>query len=272
MPSTSTPTIKIDICTPTYNGHVTTEYTKSLLSLQKKLADKGIEFNIIFDQSSLLHFSRNLMASRCLSTPDVTHVLFIDSDIGFDASTVMKLIDANLEIIGAVYPWKLLPLRYPLGQVSETEALEEWISRHLGYAVRGSARKYTDEIYEFDGIGTGLLLISKSALRKMIRDGRVENFKVDSRPYWYSSDNYYGFFDYMTIDGHSVGEDYAFCERWRSTGGKIYGLVSEIIMHVGTNTVKGRYSEYNSVCDPSSESISGQDGELATGSPPDELP
>lgn len=247
MPHTPQKVTGLLICTPTHSGQVAKEYTKSLLELQRSLDAASISSEVLIEESSLLHSMRNMMASLLLSKPELSHILFIDADMGFLPDAVMRMIDANVDVIGAVYPYKKLPLQYQLDDAEPTESLGEWIGKHIKYAARGTPQKYTDDIYEFEAVGTGLMLISKHSLRTISRSDKMAEYKKGDGFQWYYPSCYYGFFDFDTIDGFAVGEDYAFCLRWSAEGGKIYGLVSERIRHVGTNVVAGRYADHKSL-------------------------
>jgi hypothetical protein len=153
----------------------------------------------------------------------------------------MKLIDADQEVIGCAYPHRKLPMLEQLGDVPEKESLQEWLSRHMGYSIRTAQKEVTNGIIEVSHIGCGLLLIAKKALNKLVNS--VTKYDFDGEVTWFSRGNYYGFFDYMQIGNLSVTEDYAFCQRWRDVGGKVYALVSEEITHVGDIAVQGRYAD-----------------------------
>lgn len=234
------------IATPTYNGSVWKEYTKSVIELTRELSSKNIEYEIIIEEGTILHVTRNLMASRALLSTN-THLLFIDSDISFDAKAVLAMIDAEKDVIGAIYPRRQLPLTEPIGTASASnDYLINWLPKHYSYVVRNPKEPKDGELIEVESLGAGLLLISKSTLKKLSESGKAIEYAFNGEASWYAGDHFYGFFDYLTIEQQIVTEDFSFCERWRSVDGKIYALVSAEISHFGSCVFRGSFTDTES--------------------------
>ena len=42
---------------------------------------------------------------------------------------------------------------------------------------------------------------------------------------------------------HYLGEDFAFCKRWKDIGGKCYAWVNDYLAHVGEHRYTGRFAD-----------------------------
>lgn len=239
--------MKILIASPTYDGNVRKEYMQSIMALTDYFRQAAIAWEMVMEPATLLHVMRSVMATKALTDKDITHILFVDTDMGFQVSAVKKLIEASKEIIGCAYPYRTIPLHEKIAKPDLT--FRQAIAQSVPYAVhfpRGAKTlNIVDGVVEVSGLGTGLMLISKATLQTMVERKCVEAF-ANGFPYnqWYRQAQYYGFFDYVKVDGAYIGEDYSFCHRWiHGCEGKIYAVVNEEIMHVGPTPIVGRYSD-----------------------------
>ena len=95
---------KLFIATPMYGGMNHGLYMKSCLDLQTTFMRYGIEikFSFLFNES-LITRARNYLVDEFLRS-DYTHMLFIDSDINFNAQDVIALLALDKDVIGGPYP------------------------------------------------------------------------------------------------------------------------------------------------------------------------
>ena len=94
----------IFVATPVHS-EVSIHYTQSLLELQKQAIKKKIKIVFQLYKSSLVTQGRNLCVSAFLRS-GFSHLLFIDSDIGFKAQSAFNLLDANKDVISVPYALK----------------------------------------------------------------------------------------------------------------------------------------------------------------------
>src|SRR5471032_544842 len=98
---------KVYVATPSYGGVVTTSYVHGLLDLYDT-ADRyefGLRINFnSFD--SLITRARNTMVAEYLADERFTHLMWIDGDIGFKGSDVVRLLLADRPLVAGVYPLK----------------------------------------------------------------------------------------------------------------------------------------------------------------------
>ena len=96
----------ITIATPMYGGVCHGAYLKSIIALINLLAKKGYNVNYSeLSNESLITRARNTLTEMFLRSAN-DYLLFIDSDEGFDADQVVKMIDENEMLIGAAVPMK----------------------------------------------------------------------------------------------------------------------------------------------------------------------
>jgi hypothetical protein len=114
---------KIFIATPAYEGKVTLNYHVSCLRALRDLPRHGIE--LMFNSQAgdgLIGRSRAVMVSEFLAT-DCTHLMFIDSDIGFEPEYINHLLEADQEIVCGLYRKRQQELTFPFQQVADVHRL-----------------------------------------------------------------------------------------------------------------------------------------------------
>lgn len=220
------------------------EFMRSVITLTDCLREKGINWELMIEPATVLHVMRSVMASRVLSEPAFTHLLFIDTDMGFSPSAVMRMLAADSEVIGCAYPYRTLPLHEPVSTsgVPLRQIMSE-MAPYTAYFARGTAKvDVNNGICEVEALGTGLMLVRRDVLEALVRTGAISRYR-NHFPYdqYLKQQHYHGFFDYVIEDGACLGEDISFCRRWRQTGGKILAICDQEIMHIGPLPVLGRY-------------------------------
>ena len=85
------PKYKLMVGTPVHS-ECSIHYTQALLKFQQACMQRNILVSFTLYKSSLVQQGRNLIVSEFLNEPaKYTHLLFIDSDIDFNASTIFKM-------------------------------------------------------------------------------------------------------------------------------------------------------------------------------------
>lgn len=95
------------IGTPSYGGVVTIEYLKSII----RLHEYNVQYTIALLSNPLLMQVRNDMFTSFVSDEmkDYSHLFFLDADIGIQPEDIVKLIEHDKPLIGAVFPKKVKP-------------------------------------------------------------------------------------------------------------------------------------------------------------------
>ena len=234
----------------TYGGTCNTEFAigamGTLLRIQQSSDIDMVVNTIVFE--SLISRGRNAAAAFALQD-DFSHLLFIDSDICFEANDVFKLIEADKDVAVGVYPKKYysrqkvesLVKRAPhvFNDKNEWRALSTDFSTELNAAALDKARK--GEIFTVDYAATGFMLIKTDVFRKIIDKCPDLKYHNDVDGYMSAGDNFYDFFTVGVNKSNKKyeSEDYGFCQLWRSLGGQIHVVPSINLTHTGRNHYPG---------------------------------
>lgn len=246
---------RLFIGTPMYGGQCAGIYTKSTNDLSMLCSTHKIpmKYYFLFNES-LVQRARNYIVDEFLRS-DCTHLLFIDSDIGFDPRDALALLALQIsdpekyDIVCGPYPkktiaWEKISVaaQQGYGKTNPFE-LEQFTSDFVFNPVSGLKQlKLADPVEVAEG-GTGFMLITREALEKY-RDSYPE---LSYKPDHVRTDNFDGtreihaFFD-CVIDPESkryLSEDYFFCRMARKAGLSVWMCPWMKINHVGSYIFKG---------------------------------
>lgn len=168
---------KIFIATPMYGGVCGGQYCKSTADLSAMGAqyEMDIRFFYLFNES-LITRARNYLVDEFLRS-DCTHLMFIDSDIGFDPNDVIALAviaaeGSDKEIVCGPYPkkciaWEKIKRAVDKGFADKNpENLEKYVGDYVFNPKEGTGSIPLDEPVEVLEGGTGFMMIQRSALEK----------------------------------------------------------------------------------------------------------
>jgi len=239
------------IATPCYGGQLTLAYLNGILntiSVSNKYKFK-INLNTIGNES-LITRARNTLVSQFLDMDEqkhneLTHLMFIDSDIGFNGEAVWRLLNSSHDIVCGIYPQKSIDwnLANSLIAKGDLNSLEQKVLKYNLNFKNPSNIKVVNGFTEVLEAATGFMCIKKEVFYKMKEAYPELKYSSDQtiNNKRFSSNNCYAFFDCI-IDEKSkryLPEDYTFCRRWQKIGGKIYADVSSPLTHYGTYAFKG---------------------------------
>ena len=203
------------------------------------------------------------MRAWCCRTRAITHLLFVDADMGFAPSLIEHMIAADKPVVGSMAPHRKLDLaKYYALQgrdrrsrpIARLVAMEYVNAGSIEFddapAKAGESRSFDDLVIDGPCIrvrktGAGILLIQREVF---------ERLKERYPELWCTQidDTYANFgltkgvlqcFEPMPNEhGLYGGEDAAFCRRWvEGCGGEIWSVVTETIVHVGTEKFVGNF-------------------------------
>jgi len=211
--------INIFIGTPAYNSMVHTDYMHSLMSFY----ESKIPFTVMtIGNESLITRGRNTIISYFYSLVEFSHLLFLDADIHLSAESLIKLLKADKDVIGAPVALKGYDDRgkpvYNVGKV---------LSDTLG----------EDGLVEVDKVGTAVFMLSKKAVNSLIRNAKDSNDSYFSNPHSrgdvYKNIRMYDVFKTGVFEGDYLSEDFYVCKMLRELGYKIYIDSSVPVRHNG---------------------------------------
>jgi hypothetical protein len=255
---------KIFLATPMYAGQCSGMFTRSVQDLSVECAKMGIHLNsyYLFNES-LITRARNYCVDAFLRS-DCTHLLFIDSDIGFMAKDVITMLalqsdDSPYDIIGGPYQkknisWEKIKLAVDKGAADENPTnLENFVGDFVFNPVitGGQTTIKLDEPAEVLEIGTGFMLIRRDAFSKY----KAAFPNIDYRPDHARSEDFdgsreIGMYFQAEIDPASrryLSEDYLFCQNMRKAGGKVWLCPWIQLQHVGSYVFGGSLAALSSI-------------------------
>jgi hypothetical protein len=239
--------INLVVATPCFGGQISVHYATSVFKLQK-LARTYNNFNlkILFkDGDALITRARASLVSQFLDDPDATHLLFVDSDIGFEPEQVVRLIHCGAEMCAAIYPvkridWTKVKSTLAAGRPNPAAACLQYVFEVDDPKAVTAQAGFVKVRYA----GTGFLMIRRQALERLCASYPQLQYRRDhSIDAATTSDKRFALFENMiTEDGTYLSEDFAFCRRWTDIGGEIWADLDSKLNHVGPMMFCGELS------------------------------
>ena len=200
------------IGTPTLDGTVHVAYMQSLLETQKLLmaAQRKLSMHFIL-QDSLIMRARNQIVAEFLAG-DADDLIMIDSDIGWAAEDLLRLLSHATPVVAGVYQRKSeakldFTVKFPDGRVTH--------DKRTG-------------LMKAERVGTGFLRLRRDALELMV--SKYGNLLYRAA----NGQMLHCLFDTSLVEGSFRGEDYTFCDRWRAIGGEVWVDPDIRLSHIGS--------------------------------------
>lgn len=192
---------KILVAIPT-TGLVDIDYVNSIIKLSH--ATKNIQ--VVHSSGSLVYVARNSFVKDAIEG-NYTHLLFIDSDMVFNADALNVLLHHNLDIVsGSIFtrvaPYK--PCYYEKLKLGDSNEVICEPCKDMG-----------DDLIKVEGVGTAFLLTKTKVFQDIIDKQNV--------------------YPFQPIPGY--GEDLSFCLRARKCGYEIFVDNGLMIGHIGKTIV-----------------------------------
>ena len=210
---------KVMIGIPAYTGQIHLGTMRSMITDFLALKERGDDA-MIFDEAgnAMIAHCRDMIVAHFLAS-DCSDLLFVDSDVMWEAGSLLRLLDAPVEFVSGIYPMRKDPEEYCV----------QWLPREELWADPGTG------LLEVAGVPAGFMRLSRSMLERMVTEHPDSEFTDENAPHgkgWALFDNIH--------EGRAYwGEDFSFCKRWRDIGGQIW-VDPEIKMgHIGNKTFSG---------------------------------
>ena len=255
------------IMTPFYGGICHVKYMACIMDTIELF--KKFKFKLKFEicsNDSLISRARNNLIAKALTNEQVTHLLFIDSDICWNPIDILKLILNDKPIIGGAYPLKhyywdrlLKDVNNPYNSNIVQSILDKknssYLKNHISDidAIQSNMVKYNvnyiSNAIEIDmnltkvkHIATGFMMIKRNTLEEMIKKYPETKYTDDIGFLTPHENNWaYALFDCGVRDDHYYSEDWLFCDRWTkmNSNNDIYLDISINLTHIGLADYKG---------------------------------
>lgn len=151
---------------------------------------------------SLVSRARNTALANFLET-DCDWLFTLDDDISLPAKALTKLVDADKDIIGGFYR-----LKQAFNEENENAFAVRWL---------GDGDLTMDSITEVQYVSSGCVLYKRAFIESMVKDHPELYYKnnVDGKDRWM-------LYQPFIHNNEYLSEDWAFCQRARNKGHKIW--------------------------------------------------
>ena len=206
---------------PCYGGVVTDKTTIGLFNLGKQFVRNNIDHGIItLSNESLISRGRSRIANFFINNTEFEYLFFLDSDVGFDANDIIKLLAHNKEMVCGAYPMKTIPLKWNF-TLSQPKLRE-------------------GDLVAIDKIGIGFSLIHRDVFTRIAKKYpelkyTPTNVSTTHNPTTAERDNSYHYFHEMRQGDIYLPEDLSFFTRARSIGMQAWMDTSINLCHVGSH-------------------------------------
>ena len=243
---------KIFLATPMYGGVCHGAYTKALADLMILATKHAIDIKLYFMfNESLITRARNYLADEFLRS-GYDYLLFIDSDIHFEAQDVLVLShfainNDNMDVICGPYPkkaisWEKIKQAVDRGFADKNPLLlEEFVGDYVFNPADGITQFKIDEPVEVKEGGTGFMLIKRECLEDLATKMNSYTNDVAFLSGEIKQDKIVEFFACAIEEGTNrlLSEDFYFCQEARRHGFKIYAAPWVVLGHLGSYLFEG---------------------------------
>ena len=249
---------KLFLATPMYGGNCVGMYTRAVADLAAICAKYQIPLQLYFlFNESLITRARNYCADEFLRS-DATHLLFIDSDIGFNPQDVLALLamqddDSDYDVIGAPYPkkcisWEKIKMAVDKGIADEDpNKLEKFVGDYVFNPKNGQREIPIGEPVEVMEMGTGFMMIRRKTFDKYKEVFPHLHYKPDHirTEAFDGTREIMAYFDCIIdpVSKRYLSEDYMFCYNVQKAGMKVWFCPWMQTQHVGTYVFGGSLAD-----------------------------
>lgn len=249
--------MRILIGSPSTDGEVEPSFAEAVLSLVGSFmaARRTVTFDMEMPIGRSVVRARDVLANRVLADESISHLLFLDTDMGFRPELIGRMLDVDKPVVGTIAPQRHRDLDEFRGMAAAVgnAALAEVCSASYTPDVSALALDGVDltdpaataGFIPAHQTGAGILLIRRDVLETMallcpelsetavrpemaaigLDRPLVRFFRPDRGP-----------------EGVLLGEDISFTRRWTERClGEIWLVPDGIITHTGTRVVTGHY-------------------------------
>lgn len=230
------------IAMPCYDQLISEPTFMSMMKTAMMFKDIGLKFSIATTSDSLINRSRNQLVAKFLANPEMTHIMFLDVDLGFAPEDILKMLWHDKEVMTGSYPIKDIKWEKVCEDAKKGVPANELLGKSMRFVVNPvkdstnlnlTVDKGAIKIYD---AGTGFMLIKRSTFEKLIEAYPELKYKDDTGSLNEEERNWsYAFFN-SYVDEESqrfLSEDYGFCRYWQKIGGEVWVDPSFDLTHLG---------------------------------------
>ena len=249
---------RLFLAVPMYGGQCSGMFARSVADLTALCAQYGVQMQLYFlFNESLITRARNYCCDEFMRS-NSTHLMFIDSDIGFNPNDVIALLALQDEaspydVIGGPYPkkcisWEKIKLAVDKGAADEEpNNLEKYVGDYVFNPKSGQAQIPLGEPVEVSEIGTGFMMIRRRTFEKYVEAFPELSYKPDHvrTEHFDGSREIMAFFDCIIdpVSKRYLSEDYMFCYNVQKMGGQVWLCPWMQLQHVGSYIFGGSLAD-----------------------------
>jgi len=253
---------KLFVATPMYGGQCAGMYTRSMADLSAFCAKYNIPLQLYYlFNESLITRARNYCCDEFMRS-DATHLMFIDSDIGFNPQDVIALMalmtdESEYDVIGGPYPkkcisWEKIKMAVDKGVADEDpNNLEKFVGDYVFNPKSQQKEIPLGEPVEVLEIGTGFMMVRKNTFHKYAEAYPYQSYKPDHvrTEHFDGSREIMAYFDCIIdpISKRYLSEDYNFCYHVQKMGLKVWFCPWMQLQHVGSYIFGGSLADLASI-------------------------
>lgn len=214
----------IFIAVPAGNQTVTAHTMHSVFAVGQMLMTGGIKSGLQWLSLSDISDARNLFLSIWYDLhPEMTHLLFVDSDMQFHPYLVRDMIVFDQPLTGVLY--------------SKRETTGSVVGKVL--TGQETIRDTVNGFLRVQGVGCGVMLVARKVVDAILAKNpdlvdTSEGHPISRVIREMGGKRIIRAFDKLpAAGGGQLSEDFSFCQRWRDCGGEVWANVSHPIGHIG---------------------------------------
>lgn len=212
---------KVVICTPT----LTKPYPQYLAALEASvpvLEAAGWDHATVYEVGSpYVSHARSKLLRKALDA-GADAVIFIDHDLSWQPDALLRLLEAEGDVVSGTYRFKKEPEEYMGAVVTDDQ----------GFPIHRP-----DGCLEMHSIPAGMLRITREGVNRFMREWPELCYGEACAPH-------VDLFNHGAHGGVWYGEDYAFARRWREKCGKVWLVPNLQIDHHSDKPYPGNYSAF----------------------------
>lgn len=253
---------KLFVATPMYGGACAGMYARSIADLSAICAKYQIPLQLYYlFNESLITRARNYCVDEFMRS-GATHLMFIDSDIGFNPQDVLALLalmtdESPYDVMGGPYPkkcisWEKIKLAVDKGVADkDPNQLEKYVGDYV-FNPKGNQREIPlGEPVEVREIGTGFMMTRRKTFEDYAKAYPELSYKPDHvrTEHFDGTREIHAYFDCI-IDPESkryLSEDYNFCYHVEKMGGRVWFAPWMQLQHVGSYVFGGSLGDLASI-------------------------
>lgn len=255
-------TRKIFLATPMYGGQCAGIYARCIADFSSLCVRYGVQMQLYFlFNESLITRARNYCVDEFLRS-DCTHLVFIDSDIGFSANDVLAMVglasdESPYDVISGPYPkkcisWEKIKQAVDKGVADENpNNLDKFVGDYVFNPKSGAPSIKLNEPVEVSEAGTGFMCIRRRTFEKYAEQFPDLLYKPDHvrTEHFDGTREIMAYFDCI-IDPKTkryLSEDYMFCYNVQKIGMQVWLCPWMKLQHIGAYVFGGSLVDLASI-------------------------